>query len=403
MRRRAVNGSADAVIVGGGLAGAATAAFLARRGRSAVVLERGRFPREKPCGEGLMPHGVDVLAELGLLDAVRRAGGRDLTGVRYLLPDGRGAAARFPACSSGSAVALGVRRAVLDALLADHAAALPGVEFVQGVQIRALRRTADGLIAATDGARSWHGRVVVGADGVHSRVRSWLGWDGGRRWPLRYGVVGHYRLKADDLPPWIEVLIAPGMEAYLTPLGGREALVALLGGRGLMRRFAGNLQGGFAATIAEQPSLRGPLAGAELLPGVRATGPFAARARCVAGKQALLVGDAAGFLDPITGEGMAAALLQARAAAAVIDGALARGGRPDFRAYAGEHRRITQQGRRLTWLALAICTSSWLASRAMSGLQRQPGLFEKLLAVNSGRAGFTGLTSRDWLALLSGV
>lgn len=403
--RRAVSDSpaADVVIVGGSVAGAATAAFLGRRGRRVIVLERAHFPREKACGEGLMPHGVDVLAELGLLDAVRSAAGRELVGVRHLLPDGRSASARFPACSGGSDVALGVRRLALDALLAQHAASLPGVEFVQGVRVTGLRRTADGLISASDGRRGWQGRVLVGADGVHSRVRDWLGWDGGRRWPRRYGVVAHYRLRSDAPPPWIEVLIARGMEAYLTPLGGREALVALLGGRGFMRRFAGDLQGGFAATIAAQPPLRERLAGAALLPGVRAIGPFAARARCVAGRRALLVGDAAGFLDPITGEGMASALLQARAAAEVIDRALDRARPPDLSAYAEEHRRITRQGRSLTWLALALCSSPRLSSRAMEGLRRRPGLFAKLLAINGGRAGFGSLTPRDWIALFSGL
>lgn len=393
---------ADAVIVGGSIAGSATAAFLARRGRRVTVLERQRFPRDKPCGEGLMPHGVDVLADLGLLEELRRAGARTLYGVRYLLPDGRSARGRFPACADGSSVALGVRRLVLDALVAKHAARQPGVELVQDARIRGLRRTAGGLIVASDGQRRWRGRVLVGADGLHSRVRAWLGWEDVRRWPKRYGVVGHYRLTRSDLPPLIEVLIAPGLEAYLTPLGRREALVALLGGRQLMRRFAGDLAGGFAATVQAQPVLRERLAGAELLPAVRATGPFAARARRVAGKQALLVGDAAGFLDPITGEGMAAALQQARAAADVIDDALRCDGVPDLCAYAAQHRRISRQGRSLTWLALAICWSPGLAARAMRGLQRRPGLFEKLLAVNCGRAGLGSLGLRDFLALLTG-
>ena len=397
-----MNAGADVVIVGGSVAGAATAAFLAARGRRVTVLDRARFPRDKPCGEGLMPHGVDVLAELGLLEAVRGAGGRELVGVRYLLPDGRSAAACFPAVPGRSSVALGVRRLTLDALLVEHAAGLPGVQFVQGVRVRGLRRTADGLMSATDGRQSWRGRVLVGADGVHSRVRCWLGWDAGRRWPRRYGAVGHVRFAQREPPPWIEVLLAPGLEAYLTPLGGGEALVALLGGRALMRRYAGDLHGGFAAVLADQPLLRERLAGAELLPGVRATGPFAAEARRVAGTAALLVGDAAGFLDPITGEGMASALLQARAAAEAIDLALECRGRPDLRAYAREYQRITRQGRRLTWLALALCSSPRLSSRAMGGLQRRPGLFDKLLAINSSRSGLDSLTFRDWLALLSG-
>src|SRR5579883_409337 len=198
--------TSDVVIVGGSVAGAATAAFLARRGRRVTLLERARFPRDKPCGEGLMPHGVDVLEELGLRDAVTRAGARELMGVRYLLPDGRSAAAKFPDCAGRSNIALGLRRRSLDAILAEHAAGLTGIEFVQGVRATGLRRTVDGAIAVSDGRRSWRGRVLVGADGLHSRVRSWLGWDGGRRWPRRYGVVGHLHINDGELLPWIEVL-----------------------------------------------------------------------------------------------------------------------------------------------------------------------------------------------------
>ncbi len=393
----------DAVIVGGSVAGAATAAFLARRGRRVIVLDRARFPRDKLCGEGLMPHGVEVLAELGLAAELRAAGARELAGVRYTLPDGRTVSACFPRSAGRPSVALGVRRLALDDLLARHLAMFPGVDLVQGVRVTGLRRTRDGLVAATDGRQTWRGRVLVGADGMHSRVRSWLGWDASRRWPRRYGVVGHFCLRGVELPPMIEVLLAPGMEAYLTPLGKGEALVALLGGRQFMARFAGRLQAAFAESVAGQPVLAARLCGAELLPGVRATGPFAAHARRVAGGRALLVGDAAGFLDPITGEGMASALLQARAAAQVIDRALDRDGLPNLHEYAALHCSITRQGTLLTWLALALCASPALTGRAMSGLQRRPGLFGKLLAINCARADLSSLTPRDWLALGGGI
>ncbi|HEY7293471.1 MAG TPA: NAD(P)/FAD-dependent oxidoreductase [Dehalococcoidia bacterium] len=398
-----MHGVADVIVVGGSVAGAATAVFLGRRGRRVTVLERAHFPRDKPCGEGLMPHGVEVLRELGLSDALRAACARELIGVRYLLPDGRAVAARFPCAARGSGVALGIRRLALDHLLVQHAAALPGVEFRQRFQVRRLLRSRDGLIAVSDGRETVHGRVLVGADGIHSRVRAWLGWDGSRRWLRRYGVVGHYRLGGDAQPPLIEVLLTPGMEAYLTPLGGGEVLVALLGGRHLLRHFAGRLNEAFAETVQGQPLLAARLRGAELLSGVRATGPFAAHANRVAGSRALLVGDAAGFLDPITGEGMASALLQARAAADVIDRALDRDRLPDLREYSAMHRAITRQGALLTWLALALCSSRTFRGRAMGGLRRRRGLFGKLLAIDCGRAAFTTLSARDWLALLTGI
>ena len=397
---------ADVVIVGGSVAGAALAAYLARRGRSVAVLDRARFPREKPCGEGLMPHGVDLLAELGLLDRLRAAGARELYGVRYTLESGATVAARFPRVSGRAPFALGVRRLALDEILLDAARQTGLVAVHEGYRVRGLVRERGAVLGVTDGGTEIRARVVVGADGVRSQLRHWLGWDRSRRRPRRYAAVGHFRFAdgAPELPqPEVEVILCTGMEAYVTPLGGGEALVALLGGRSLMSRLAGDLTGGYRRTVLSQPRLAHILRDAELLPGVRATGPFAVRAAPTCGPGALLVGDAAGFLDPITGEGMASALQQAKAAAAVIDAALSAGpGTPDLGAYAAAHRRITRTGDLLTWVALGLTTFPRLTPRAMRGLQSRPCLFGKLLAVNCGFAGLGSISARDWLALVSG-
>lgn len=394
---------ADVVIVGGSVAGAATAAFLARCGRSSVIVDRARFPRDKPCGEGLMPHGVDLLAELGVLEQVRRAGVAELRGVRYTLESAATVAASFPTLPGRSNVALGVRRLQLDQLLLDCARRAGGVSVREGFAAREVMFEGSIAVGVGDGERTVRGRVVVGADGLRSRVRTALGWDASRSRPRRYAVVGHFRLPAGQAPtPEVEVVLCAGMEAYVTPLGGGEALVALLGGRALMRSFAGDLAGGYERAVWRQDRLCRLLAGAELLPGVRATGPFAVRAKRVAGDGALLVGDAAGFLDPITGEGMASALLQARAAARVIDKALVDRGRLDLSRYTAEHRQITRTGNMLTWVALGLCTFPRLTPRAMAGLQARPGLFGKLLAVNCGYAGVRSIAPRDWLALVCG-
>lgn len=398
--------AADVVIVGGSVAGAATAIHLARAGRSVVVADRARFPRDKPCGEGIMPPGVELLAELGVLGRVRAAGARVLTGVRYTLLDGRSAAAAFPDPGDGSARwGLGVVRLALDAILIEEARRA-GARVIEQFHARDLCRDGADSWIVSDGDRTVGGRVLVGADGLHSRVRSWLGWDVRWRFPRRWAVVGHYALPPGrDLPSEILVVLARGLEAYLTPLSDGRALVALLGGRDLMRHMRGDLAGGFARIAASLPPLQERLGRATLLPGVRATGPFAARARRVAGAGALLVGDAAGFLDPITGQGIATALAQARAAARTIDQALALPGPPDLSAYAAEHRRLCTTETRLTWLALVLASSGsgFRARRAIRGLQTRPGLFEKLLAINCGQAGLRSLAPRDWAALLLGL
>jgi menaquinone-9 beta-reductase len=394
---------ADVVVVGGSVAGATTAAFLARAGHRVIVVERARFPRDKPCGEGLMPHGIDVLTDLGLAEPVR-AIARELHGVRYTVPSGASVYGRFPRpVDGGAATAFGVRRTALDALLLEHARDR-GAEVVEQFRVRGLLRDRRGRVVgvAGDGGEI-SARVVVGADGLHSSVRGWLGWEAPRARPRRWAVRGHFQLAPQQsLSPEIVVVLAAGAEAYLTPLPNGEVLLALLGGRALMSGLKGGLTDGFTRAVSTFAPLNVLLDGAALLPGVRAIGPFAVRASRVAGNGALLVGDAAGFLDPITGEGMAAALQQARAAARVIDRALRDGSR-DLTAYEHAHRRITRSGARLTWIALALCGSERLTAHALRGLQKRPGLFDKLLAINCGRASLSAITPREWVALTAGA
>ena len=396
--------NADVVVVGGSVAGSATAAFLARRGHNVVILDRARFPRDKPCGEGLMPHGVDLLSELGVLDRVRASGATELTGVRYTLDNCRTVRAGFPSLSGHSSVGLGIRRLALDQLLLDFAREFGSVQVLENFRVVGLVRRNGAVVGVTDGHREVRASVVVGADGIRSTVRRSMGWDVARRGTHRYAALGHFRC-ADvrTIGSDVHVVIARGLEVYVTPVGRGEVLVALLGGRGFMRHFSGDLSGGYERVVRAVPCLSGLFQGAKLMPGVRAIGPFAARASCVAGSAVLLVGDAAGFLDPITGEGMASALQQACAAATVIDTALRTGAAdPDLSTYALEHRRITATGNRLTWVALSMCNSQAMAMRAMAGLQRRPELFAKLLAINCGYSGLRSVTPRDWLALVSG-
>lgn len=392
----------DVIVVGGSVAGAATALFLARRGRRVALVDRGTFPRDKPCGEGLMPNGLEVLAELGLLDAVLSMGARRLEGVRYRLPSGRCASGRFPDRHGRASVALGVRRTVLDDVLHVAARAHENVGVYDRVFVTALQRNVCGCWELETAAGTLSARVLVGADGIHSRVRSLLGWGVRRRLLHRYGVTGHFRFPDEAaLPPLIEVLLCEGLEAYVTPLAHGEVLVALLGGRDLMRRMAGDLAGGYLKVVRSQAVLARMLDGATFEGSVRVAGPFAARARRVAGQGALLVGDAAGFLDPITGEGMGSALEQARAAAAVIDRALDSPGVPDLRAYARERGRIVRTTNLLTCVALGICLAPALRGRALRGLQR-PGLMSRLLAINTRAAGLGSIRPREWFALLTG-
>ena len=114
----------DVLVAGGGVAGSTLAIALGRAGLRVELFERGEFPREKPCGEGLMPAGVAVLERLGLAG---RIGGTPISGVRYHFRD-RIAAGPFPSVEGRAATGLAQRRHVIDRVLFETAAATPGVE-----------------------------------------------------------------------------------------------------------------------------------------------------------------------------------------------------------------------------------------------------------------------------------
>ncbi|HEX2711110.1 MAG TPA: NAD(P)/FAD-dependent oxidoreductase, partial [Candidatus Acidoferrales bacterium] len=163
----------DVLIAGGGIAGCALAILLGRDGLTVELFERARFPREKPCGEGLMPAGVAVLEQLGLAEAV---GGAPFYGVRYHFGDLM-AEGRFPEVAGVPVAGRAQRRKHLDHVLFQAAAATPGVTAETGTLVEAQlceKGRVAGLIVNGEPRRA---RLVVAADGVHSRIRHLMGLD----------------------------------------------------------------------------------------------------------------------------------------------------------------------------------------------------------------------------------
>ena len=305
----------DLVVAGGGPVGLATALYAARAGLDVVVRERRDGVIDKACGEGLMPGAVAALAGLGVpLD------GHRLAGIRYL--DGR----RTAEAPFRSGHGLGVRRTVLHAALRDEVARA-GVEVIASP----VRRVVDhGGHVEVDGERCGH---LVAADGLHSPVRRMLGLEAPPARRRRHGLRAHA-----TVAPWtdfVEVHWSPGAEAYLTPVSERQVGVAVLGEE---RRPFPQLVAGFPA-LAER--LRGVT-----WSSVRGAGPLRQRSRRRVAGRVLLVGDAAGYVDALTGEGIAVGLAQARAAVAAV----ATG---DAAGYEAEWRRICRRHELLTRALLA--------------------------------------------------
>jgi flavin-dependent dehydrogenase len=273
----------DVAIAGGGPAGLAAAIRAAQRGLSAVVLERSEAPPDKACGEGLMPSGARELSLLG----AEIGESQPFRGIRYL-QEQTVVEARFRGGEG-----LGIRRTVLSRALAQRARAL-GAELRRATveSARALPesievQTGDGLVEA---------RLLVAADGLHSSLRRAAGLDGpADSRPPRFGVRRHYRVE-----PWadlVEVHWNEGVEAYVTPVGPRSVNVAFLTGRGA----------GFDELLARFPALQARLAGAQPESEARGAGPLLQRVRARHADRLALLGDAAGYVDAITGQGLSLA------------------------------------------------------------------------------------------------
>jgi menaquinone-9 beta-reductase len=386
----------EVAIVGAGPSGAATALLLARQGHRVTVIDRARFPRDKACGEGLLPPGVEVMRRLGLHAAVLATGARPLEGVTYQHEGGgpRAYAPFPPPPGGGPAAGLGIRRTSFDAILVDSLKAEPTATVREGDRATGLVRAASGRIAgvatATDQVTA---RVVIGADGLHSGVRSWAGLASNAPTPGRYGLVGHWHVDTGDRRA-ITVTLGGGHEWYEAAVGPELLLVSTLTERSnppvSARTYAD-------AARAAVPSIRD----AELVSIPLGAAQFRQRVRAVADAGVFLVGDATGYDDPTTADGLTVGLLLAeRLAVRIDDLLLGRVSEAEASSlYRRDHARIVRDRRRLAMLALVMIGTPWMSRRAIRRARVDPRGLSKLLAIDCGYQGFTGLSPRDWLAL----
>ena len=319
----------DVAVVGGGPAGAATAAFAARQGLRVVLVDRARFPREKPCAEYLSPEAARDLDALGVLGRIDAAGAERLAGFRLVSDDGADVCGRYantpftPYRPFGYALP----RAVLDALVLD-AARTAGAVVREGTALEHLLiergRVAGIRIRDAGHTSDLRATVVVGADGLHSRVARELGV--ARRGALtRYALVAHLE-QVDGMGDLGEMFAADGWYVGLAPVGHGLVNVAMVVPAADAGAIEPDPERFFLARLRTVPELARRLARARVARRVLVTGPFARRAASCIADGALLVGDAADFYDPFTGEGIFAALRGGRLAADAIARALSSGG-----------------------------------------------------------------------------
>lgn len=317
----------DVLILGAGPAGSALARRLARAGFAVELADRKNFPRDKPCGEFLSPECVPLLAQLGLEEQLTKLGPRLVRGMR-IHGYGREAVGHFRRLGDrpeSARCGLGIRRTQFDAMLLDGAVQagaswLPRHEFV------ALRRDANGrVVGATlrdpDGAlRECEARWVIGADGVHSRVARELGVQRRTPWLDQFALVAHYE---DVCPlPTAEVhLFAGGFFAATTVDAGLFS-VNLVVPRSTLRNRGVDWDTFVAAHAARAPAFAARLATARRTTPWRGIGPLAYTTSTQTFPGCALVGDACGYVDPLTGEGIYFALYGARALGDALAAAL---------------------------------------------------------------------------------
>ena len=391
---------AQVIIVGGGPGGASCAWALARAGLDVLVLDRARFPRDKPCGEYLSPQASRYLADMGVLERVEGAGAAQLAGMVVRAPDGGEIRGQFAAAHGFRGFrdrGLALRRRALDPILLG-AARDAGARVEEGVKVTGLltdeRGRVGGVRVAREGGgeRSLAAPLVIGADGLRSIVARRLGLAHSARWPRRVALVTHYRGVA-GLGDSGEMHVDAHGYLGVAPLGDGVANVAVVVPVRRARTIHGDPIGFLERWIADRPQLAPRFEDAERISPVMATGPFASSARRAWGPGAALVGDAADFYDPFTGEGIYAAMRGAELLAPLAEEAvraLSSGRAPTRGALAADRALAEYERRRRQTFA-----GKWAVERMVAGAVAVPALMNRAARALTKR--------RDMADLLVGV
>ena len=349
----------DLLVVGAGPAGSALAAAAASSGRDVLLIEAAHHPRPKVCAEYASPRIAEELARLGAVGW--RQAAIPLDGMRVVAGDAS-AEIRY-ADRSSPRTAWGLDRLQFDAGLAGHARAR-GARLVEGARLVNLLRRGDRVTGASvrtrDGELEVTADWVAGADGARSRTARLLGVERSVRFPRRLGLVAHYE-EIHGLRDHGEMHVGDGYYVGLAPTPGGQLNVgmALPMGRGSATRR-------FESAIARLPAVAARLRSSRRITPIRGASPIGHRVSQVAGPGWLLVGDAAGFVDPFTGEGIYRALRSSRAAADALRT------EDPASAYRTQRRAAFSAKDALTWAVQWLLVAPPLMHQALQRLYDHP-------------------------------
>jgi len=387
-----VENGPDVVVVGGGPAGAAAAILFRRQGFAVTLLEKGRMPRPKPCGEALSPEVTPLLARLGALEAVRAVPHGGLRGFEifpYERPPFRGTYAARGGKDPVRAVGLTVPRLLLDTVLLETARGA-GVEVREGWSVQSVGSFESGgrLIGGrlTDGRPfSLRAPLLIAADGVHSTVARRLNLALPSRRLRQIAIVAHMR-GLNDIGGYGEMHMSSRGYAGLAPQAGGLVNVSIVVPRSEGMRLGGgsaNVTGYFLSRLADFPQLGSRLSQAEIVAGPWTTSGLAGRVRRRVDDGVMLIGDAGGYYDPYTGEGIYRGMRGAELAARVGGPALARGevdARP-LREFAWRYQMEFAPKRLVEVIVHEVTTRRRLFEHIGGRLRRRRHLADALLGV----------------------
>jgi flavin-dependent dehydrogenase len=383
-----VTRAADVVVVGAGPAGAATAILLADQGLAVTVLERGPRARRKICGEYLSPEAGRLLDQLGALKAVDAGGAVALAGMRITAPDGTVLDGRYGTVGGFRPYrehAIGVSRATLDGALLERVRALP-VDLREGVRVTDVvveRGNVVGVLGLdARGARvETRASIVVAADGRASVIAHRLRC----RHPHRLARMAlvTYVAGVPDCRDVGEIFVDPPDYAILNPLAPDRVNLSLVVPLAHAVPWRSRLEDFFAARVKQLPHLARRLAGARRVAPLSSMGPLAYRVAPPREGGVLFVGDAAGFYDPFTGEGIFTALRSAELAADTLLSALRAGdvSAAALATYGRARRAVFADKERVTRALQALIGRRRLANLAARWLVARPRVLAALLGV----------------------
>jgi flavin-dependent dehydrogenase len=355
----------DVFVVGGGPAGLAAAIALRGQGFHVTVADSGTPPFDKTCGEGLMPDALDALARLKVSFESEQC--FPFRGIRFI-GERVSTDASFP-----RGFGLGARRTHLHRALADRAAEA-GVSLMWGTPVRGLSESG---VILRDGAIPC--RWIIGADGQNSRVRKWADLDAPRHEIQRFGFRRHYQIE-----PWsdcVEIYWGAGCQIYVTPVAPKQVCVAVISRDPHLR---------LDRALSAFHELRSRLSGAAVISAERGAVSASRRLWRVFRRNVILLGDASGSVDAITGDGLRLSFEQAFALASALPSG-------DLNVYHAAHRRLARRPAVMANLMLSMDRSAWLRRRALRAMAAEPRIFAKQLAMH---VGTTSIADFAWNAML---